>query len=336
MATIVTRAGKGSALTFVEGDANFTNLNTAKIELTSLSVGSPASASGSGSIAYNNTTGVFTYTPPEIPAAGIGNVVEDTTPQLGGNLDVDDYKITTTSSTVALTIEGYQDVTYGYDIETNSETGIPPVIAVNGQIHLADSTGIGYGAVTTQTGVALFLGVEGVDLTKPNITLDTTGSIVMQASGTTPSFEIISDGDLMLQGLIYPAADGTAGQFITTDGSGALGFTSTLEGAGLVDYREAPYALTYASTITPNAANGNVQIVTLTGNVTMNALGSPVSGQSLTLIVKQDATGSRTLTSSMKFAGGSKTLTTAANSIDIITVFYDGTNYWASLGKDFK
>jgi len=32
MATIVTRAGKGSALTFVEGDANFTNLNESKIE----------------------------------------------------------------------------------------------------------------------------------------------------------------------------------------------------------------------------------------------------------------------------------------------------------------
>ena len=32
MATIVTRAGKGSALSFVEGDANFTNLNNDKLE----------------------------------------------------------------------------------------------------------------------------------------------------------------------------------------------------------------------------------------------------------------------------------------------------------------
>jgi hypothetical protein len=38
----------------------------------------------------------------------------------------------------------------------------------------------------------------------------------------------------------------------------------------------------------------------------------------------------------MKFAGGTKTLTTAANSTDIISVFYDGTTYWASLGADFK
>jgi len=58
MATIVTRIGKGSALTFQEGDDNFTNLNTDKLE----------------------------------------NVVEDTTPQLGGDLDLNSNDITGTGS----------------------------------------------------------------------------------------------------------------------------------------------------------------------------------------------------------------------------------------------
>ena len=62
MATIVTRAGKGSALTHNEMDANFTNLNTDKIELTNLSV-STASASSGGALSYNNSTGAFTFTP---------------------------------------------------------------------------------------------------------------------------------------------------------------------------------------------------------------------------------------------------------------------------------
>jgi hypothetical protein len=76
---------------------------------------------------------------------------------------------------------------------------------------------------------------------------------------------------------------------------------------------------------------------TLGGNITLNAFtGTVVTGTSVTVVLKQDATGSRTLTSTMKFAGGEKTLTTAANSVDIISVFYDGTNYWASLSKDFK
>ena len=65
MATITTRSGKGSPLTNNEVDANFTNLNTDKIELTDLSVGAEATPSGDGSIAYNNVSGVFTYTPPE-------------------------------------------------------------------------------------------------------------------------------------------------------------------------------------------------------------------------------------------------------------------------------
>ena len=61
MATIVTRAGKGSQLTHTELDANFTNLNTDKIELTNISV---TDSGGDGSLAYNNSTGVVTYTGP--------------------------------------------------------------------------------------------------------------------------------------------------------------------------------------------------------------------------------------------------------------------------------
>jgi hypothetical protein len=37
----------------------------------------------------------------------------------------------------------------------------------------------------------------------------------------------------------------------------------------------------------------------------------------------------------MKFLGGTKTLSTAASAIDIMSVFYDGTTYYASLGKGF-
>jgi hypothetical protein len=102
VSTIVLRNVKGSALTFTEGDDNFTNLNNDKIELTDLSVGAEATASGDGAIAYDNTTGVFTYTPPVIPSAGIGNVVEDTTPQLGGNLNLNSNSIDGTG-TISIT-----------------------------------------------------------------------------------------------------------------------------------------------------------------------------------------------------------------------------------------
>ena len=56
------------------------------IALTDLSVGAEGSASGDGSIAYNNSTGVFTYSPPT--AAGIGALVDLTSSNLGTLADV--------------------------------------------------------------------------------------------------------------------------------------------------------------------------------------------------------------------------------------------------------
>lgn len=187
------------------------------IALDDLSVGAEGTASGDGAISYNNTTGVFTYTPPT--AAGIGalaNIVEDTTPQLGGNLDVNGNQIVSVSN----------------------------------------------------------------------------GNISIQPNGT--------------------------GQTIVKN----------------IEYNENIYSLgTTSGTIAPDVANGNVQTITLNGNLTLNAFTNPVAGQSLTLIINTNGT-NRTLTSSMLFAGASKTLSTTST-IDIISVFYTGSAYYASLSKGF-
>jgi hypothetical protein len=84
-----------------------------------------------------------------------------------------------------------------------------------------------------------------------------------------------------------------------------------------------------------DANSGSIFQVTANVNTTMNTIPNAVAGTSATIIITQDATGSRTLTSSMKFAGATKTLSTAASSIDIISVFYDGTTYYASLTKGY-
>jgi len=235
MATIYTRASKGSALTWTEGDANITNLNNDKIEKTSLS----ASSSGDGSLSYNNTTGQFTYTGPgttqyraafsagtgititsgviaSTVTAGISDVVQDTTPQLGGSLDVNGQSIVSTSN----------------------------------------------------------------------------GNIVLAPNGT---------GMTMLNN---------------------------------IEYHEKVHSLgTTSGTITPDAANGNVQTITLNGNLTFSAFSNPISGQTITLIITTGGTG-RTLTSTMLFAGASKTLSTTST-VDILTVSYIGTTYYASLVKGY-
>lgn len=91
---------------------------------------------------------------------------------------------------------------------------------------------------------------------------------------------------------------------------------------------------TTGGTIAPDVSNGNVQTIALNNNLTLNAFSNPIAGQSLTLIINTSGTG-RTLSSTMKFAGGSKTLSTTST-IDVITVFYDGTNYLANLVKNYS
>ena len=115
--------------------------------------------------------------------------------------------------------------------------------------------------------------------------------------------------------------------------------TVTMQGATqLKEVRETIYALaTTSGIITPDAANGSIQTVTLTGSITFNGFSNPIAGQSLTLVIKQPASGGPyTLTSSMAFANGSKTLSTAANTTDMISVTYlGGTTYLAALSKGF-
>jgi hypothetical protein len=102
-----------------------------------------------------------------------------------------------------------------------------------------------------------------------------------------------------------------------------------------LEYNENVFSLgTTSGTITPDAANGNVQTITLNGNLTFSAFANPISGQTITLIITTGGTG-RTLTSTMLFAGGSKTLSTTST-VDILTVSYIGTTYYASLVKDYK
>ena len=65
------------------------------------------------------------------------------------------------------------------------------------------------------------------------------------------------------------------------------------------------------------------------------------TGQTITLIIRQDGTGSRTATFSeadstaIKFAGGSKTLSTAASAIDVVTIYNDGSDMIANLAKAY-
>jgi hypothetical protein len=106
-------------------------------------------------------------------------------------------------------------------------------------------------------------------------------------------------------------------------------------------YREKINSLTSSSTITVDCGLAPVHTVTLGTNTQFN-IANLGTGQSVTLIITQDGTGSRTATfgtdtsTAVKFAGGAPTLSTGNGDIDIVTIFNDGTNYYGSCAKDFS
>ena len=87
---------------------------------------------------------------------------------------------------------------------------------------------------------------------------------------------------------------------------------------------------------TLNGAAGIAKVVTLTANCAFTFSAPPTSEVgSLELVLKQDATGSRTVTwpASVKWSGGAPSLSTAANAVDrLVFVTYDcGTTWYGDL-----
>lgn len=106
------------------------------------------------------------------------------------------------------------------------------------------------------------------------------------------------------------------------------------------DYSETVHAggNTGSGTITPDQENGNVQTFTVTGAFTLALPTNMLTGGSCLLIFTQDGTGNRVMTANAGylFAGGISTLSTAASAVDVMQIFFTGTQHLATLTQDFQ
>jgi len=147
-----------------------------------------------------------------------------------------------------------------------------------------------------------------------------------------------STGDITFTGstIISPSnAD------ITLDPSGTGGIVAQGPVTFNAGYIEKINSLTSSSTITVDCSLASIHTVTLGTSTEFNISNLPTGG-SVTLIITQDGTGTRTATfgtdgsSAVKFPSNSSTLSTGGGDIDVVTIINDGTNFLGNIAKDYR
>lgn len=108
------------------------------------------------------------------------------------------------------------------------------------------------------------------------------------------------------------------------------------EDVKLKNYVETVHTESITGSYNINLDNGNVQSLTLTGNVTLDFIGEAGAGfkDRLTLLLTQDATGGRVITwpGSVQWIGGSQNFVTTPSTTEVVSLFTTdgGTNWLAS------
>ena len=164
---------------------------------------------------------------------------------------------------------------------------------------------------------------------------DQTGAEIKTAYEGEADTNAYSDSEKTKLSGIEIAADQTDTSNVAAAGAGMLG--TAQEWTRAQNFNAT--ALTDGANIAWNAEQNQVASVTLGGNRTLDNPTNMKDGATYILIVKQDATGSRTLAygTAYKFENGAAPiLTTAVNAVDILTFVSDGTSMFGVAQKDLK
>ena len=232
-------------------------------------------------------------------------------------LTVDDVAI----NGKVMTMTGSTDDTAVFTVGTNGtltiETTDTAAAAGNIQITADGTAELAGTTVTLDSGADIVLDAAG-----NNVTFKSGGTSILDFSNSSSDAVItasVQDKDIIFKG----DDGGSAVTALTMDmsaagksifGAGAVGATQTANASGstTLDFD------TYQNFV-----------LTATGNVTLANPSTESAGQSGIIVLIQDGTGSRTLSTGSDFewpAGSAGTISTAASAVDVIPYFVDASN----------
>ena len=268
-----------------------------------------------------------------------GDVVDDTSPQLGGNLDTNSFNISFDDAH-GITDESSNEQLFfsttgsavNYLNVTNAATGNDPKLSALGDdsnIDLAISPkGSGEVVVGTGSAAATITTSGAHDLTLDTNSGSNSGVItITDGAGGNISITPNGSGNIVLDGLTFPNADGSADTFLKTNGSGTLSFAAV---SGGTDWQAVK-----TSNFTAVAGEGYF-INTTSGTVTMTLPASPSIGDEVAFIDYAGTFDTNTMTvgrNSEKINGATADLTVSVERAANTLVYTDGTQGWLLKNK---
>jgi hypothetical protein len=239
------------------------------------------------------------------------------------------------------------------DVVINPATTSPATTSTKGVVHVGSGFAITGGGLLSVVLDDATTSTKGSVQIGDNINVSSGIISVADADGSTKGVVIGGDGVDVTAGVVtlVPATNTTFGGIKVKPGTfnfliapaGEINLIASLPLSNQINtYTRiqsfVPTEVNSGSSYVPNLAGGNVVVITLDNNTAIQNGTNGVNGGIYTFIIKQDATGGRTLAFGSNYNFESApTVTSTANAIDVITVHrLSSTNYICQYENDFK